>query len=192
MKPKISILKQINKEVLRRNLGWDIDKITLLVVGSPRMKSLMDFIYALDETEHQIQFVLVAGGDDDQYQIFQKSALVHPAEVYNFVDNLPEMMRAADMIICKAGGLIVTESLASSLPLMLIHMIPGQEKGNLDYVIEHQAGAYCDTPQKLRMTLDEWLADRGKKLLEISKNAEKIGRLDAARQIAAEAWNSLN
>jgi 1,2-diacylglycerol 3-beta-galactosyltransferase len=43
---------------------------------------------------------------------------------------MPTMMRAADAIICKAGGLTVTESLACGLPLLLTDVIPGQETGN--------------------------------------------------------------
>ena len=190
--PKISILKEHKKEILRKELGWDKHKRTLLVVGSPRMENLMSFIHALDGSNHDFQFALVAGGNDDIYQNFEDASLNHPANVYNFVENLPEMMRASDMIICKAGGLIITESLASGLPLMLIKMLPGQEEGNVEYILEHQAGDFCDTPEKARRTLDDWLADNGKKLKNISNNAAEIGKPDAAEQIAEKAWEIMN
>lgn len=186
--PKISILKNRKKEDLRKELGWDPQLTSLLVVGSPRIESLMDYIHTLDETNHKIQFSLVAGGNDDLFQNFNDAELDHSANVYNFVDNLPEMMRAADLIICKAGGLIITESLASGLPLMLIHMLPGQEEGNVDYVLEHQAGAFCETPGEAKDKLNDWLANGRKKLLEIGKNAEETGRPNAAEKIAGKAW----
>jgi 1,2-diacylglycerol 3-beta-galactosyltransferase len=190
--PKISDLKDRNKEEIREELGWESLKTTLLVVGSPRIKSLMKYICTLDESEHHIQFALVAGGNDDLYQTFTDAQLDHPANVYNFVENLPEMMRASDVIICKAGGLIVTESLASGLPLMLIHMLPGQEEGNVGYVKEHKAGVFCEIPEEAKRTLEVWLANQGKKLMEIRQNAEKIGRPEAAGQIAEIAWDLIN
>ena len=190
--PKISVLKERNKEELRKELGWDQNRTTLLVVGSPRINSLMEYIRVMDKSDHDIQFALVAGGNDDLYQTYINAKLKHPAKVYNFVENLPEMMRASDMIICKAGGLIVTESLASGLPMMLIHMLPGQEEGNVDYVMENEAGMFCETPQEARKVLDQWLSDGGKKLKEIGKNAEEFGRPQAAQQIAKKAWELIH
>jgi 1,2-diacylglycerol 3-beta-galactosyltransferase len=108
--PKISDLKERNKEEIRKELGWDPHKTTLLVVGSPRIKSLMAYFHALDGSDKDFQLALVAGGNDELYQTFTDAQLDHPANIYNFVENLPEIMRASDMIICKAGGLIVTES----------------------------------------------------------------------------------
>ena len=190
--PKISVLKERNKEELRKELGWDQNRTTLLVVGSPRINSLMEYIRVMDKSDHDIQFALVAGGNDDLYQTYINAKLKHPAKVYNFVENLPEMMRASDLIICKAGGLIVTESLASGLPMMLIHMLPGQEEGNVDYVMENEAGMFCETPQEARKVLDQWLSDGGKKLKEIGKNAEEFGRPQAAQQIAKKAWELIH
>lgn len=187
--PKISVLRDRDKEEIRKELGWVSHKITLLVVGSPRINSLMKYISALDESDQDIQFALVAGGNDDLYHTFKDAQINHPVNVYNFVENLPEMMRVSDLIICKAGGLIVTESLASGLPLMLIHMLPGQEEGNVAYVEEHKAGVFCKTPQKAKKTLEKWLENQGKILHEIGENAEKIGRPEAAEQITDIAWD---
>jgi UDP-N-acetylglucosamine:LPS N-acetylglucosamine transferase len=79
--------------------------------------------------------IVVAGGDDDQYMRYQQSEWHVPTRIYNFVDNMPQFMHAADGIICKAGGLIVTESLACGLPLLLVDVLPGQEEGNADLVV---------------------------------------------------------
>ena len=80
------------------------------------------------------QIAIITGGDDKLYKALQPIEWQHPTKIYDFVENMPAMMRAADLIACKAGGLIVTESLASGLPLLLIHALPGQEIGNADYV----------------------------------------------------------
>ena len=38
--------------------------------------------------------------------------------VYDFAEDMPSLLRAADGIICKAGGLIVSEALACGLPTL--------------------------------------------------------------------------
>jgi len=116
----------------------------------------------------------------------------HPTKIYNFIENMPAMMRAADLIVCKAGGLIVTESLASGLPLLLIHALPGQEIGNADYIVEHDAGAFCKTPEEILRTLADWLGGSQTRLEQVSENASRLGNKNAAFQIADKAWSVLN
>lgn len=53
--------------------------------------------------------MIVAGADDQSYHQFQGTEWHVPAHVYDFVENMPTLMHAADCIVCKAVGLIVTE-----------------------------------------------------------------------------------
>ncbi|MFN2305102.1 MAG: glycosyltransferase, partial [Anaerolineales bacterium] len=111
--------------------------------------------------------------------------------IYDFVDFMPKLMRAANMIVCKAGGLIVSEALASGLPLMLIDFLPGQEKGNADFVIENKAGALCLTGKDVLRTLSDWLRVDMKRLHEIAQNAANLVPPDAATKIASLALDTL-
>ena len=189
--PKIHELKQVDPADLRRELGWQADLTTLLVAGSPRVVSLMEILKEIDSSDLNIQFALVSGGDDALYEQFKTTQWKHPASVYGFIEFMPKIMRASDLIISKAGGLIVTESLGSGLPLMLVHVLPGQERGNVDYVLGHNAGAQCETPEDTLKTLTNWLANDLKALREIAENAESAGNADAAVRIAEIAWNLL-
>jgi 1,2-diacylglycerol 3-beta-galactosyltransferase len=186
--PDISKLKNWRVNELRAALGWDLEKICLLVVGSPRVFDLMGILHGLDQTDFNIQFALVAGGNDDLFEKFEATDWHHPVKIYNFVDFLPKLMRAADMILCKAGGLITTESLASGLPIMVVNFLPGQEEGNVAYIIEHGAGELCDTPEKALETLNHWLENESERLQKVAQLAAKAGRADAAKVIAEHAW----
>jgi 1,2-diacylglycerol 3-beta-galactosyltransferase len=185
--PKISVLKDKNRMELRGKLDWVQDQTTLLVVGSPRIPKLIDLLHTLDISGHNLQFALVAGGNEKLLSTFKNTSWNHPVKIYDFVENMPEMMRAADVILCKAGGLIVTEALASGLPLMLIHFLPGQETGNVEFVVDNQAGALCQKPIEALETLYNWLKNDCKLLQQTAKNAQKIGRPDAAFEIVEEA-----
>ena len=187
--PRIIDFKQIEKQDLRQTLGWPQDPLNVLVVGSPRIEGLLDTIKLIDHSGYDLHLVLVAGGDQTLYQRFQETDWHHPATTYDFVDFLPKLMRAADMIVCKAGGLIVTESLASGLPLMLVHALPGQEIGNVDFVVENQAGMMCRTPGEILETLSIWLRNDRLLLEKTAQNASHLIPDDAAFKIADLAWD---
>jgi processive 1,2-diacylglycerol beta-glucosyltransferase len=57
-----------------------------------------------------------------------------------FVDYMDDLLTASDLVVTKAGGLIVSEALARGRPLVLIDPIPGQEEWNADHVVSAGAG----------------------------------------------------
>lgn len=190
--PDIAALKGEDVENLRKELGWGLDTISLLVVGSPRVFDLLEILHAIDAMDDAIQLVLVAGGNDELYADFNAVEWRHPVMIYNFVDIMPKLMRAADVVLCKAGGLITTESLASGLPMMIVNYLPGQEEGNVDYVEKHDAGSLCDTPEKAVETLTAWLNDDRRQLRKVAEKAALAGQAEAAMKIADEAWKLLS
>jgi 1,2-diacylglycerol 3-beta-galactosyltransferase len=176
------------REALRARLGWQPDLTTVLAVGSRRVRDLPDFLHVLNHSGLPIQLVVVAGGDDKTYQQLVNTEWHHPTQVYNFVTNMPELMQASDCLISKAGGLITTEALACGLPLLLIDVIPGQETGNAQFVIDGGAGALAETPVDELEILFHWL-DHGGELLRLrAHNAQRLGRPRAAYAVADLAW----
>ncbi|MBN1954799.1 MAG: hypothetical protein JW900_07090 [Anaerolineae bacterium] len=175
---------------IRTALGWQEDRVTILVVGSKRVGHLEPALNLLNHSGLPIQLALVAGGDDALYQRLQEFAWHVPAYSYNFVTDMPAMMHAADGIICKAGGLIVTEALACGLPLLLIDVLPGQESGNADYVIEQAAGERAQSPAEVLEILYHWLDHNGELLAQRARNAQRLGHPRAAYQVAELAWQA--
>jgi 1,2-diacylglycerol 3-beta-galactosyltransferase len=115
-----------------------------------------------------------------------------PVHCYNYVRNLPEMMCAADLLLTKAGGLTTSEALACGLPIIFVEAIRGQETGNVSYVCEHSAGAMAETPVEVQATLCTWLQNDQKVLRQFSRNARKLGKPDAAYQIAREVQETIS
>ena len=84
----------------------------------------------------------------------------------------------------QAGGLIIAETLACGLPLLLIDVLPAQEKGNVDIVLQSGAGELALTPGAALEVLYHWLADGGALLTQRASNARAVGRPRAALDIA--------
>ncbi len=185
--PKV-IREKHSAQEIRKELGWRTDLTTILVVGSKRVNNLYDVLQVLDHSGWPIQFALVAGGDEGLFEAFKRTDWHHPVSIYNYVDNLPSMMHASDLVISKAGGLIVTESLACGLPILFVDVTPGQEMGNAEYVIENRVGEWAKDPLEALEILFHWLDHNQAQLKEYRERAKKAGRPMAAYTVADLAW----
>jgi 1,2-diacylglycerol 3-beta-galactosyltransferase len=65
--------------------------------------------------------------------------------VLGYCDNVPELMRASDLLVTKAGPGTIAEASIAEVPVVVYDFIPGQERGNLDYVRTHGIGVVALT-----------------------------------------------
>lgn len=175
-------------EEIRLDLGWEPGITTFLAVGSRRVDRLLDTLNVLNHYGSPVQLVVVAGKDLDLYQELTQIEWHVPVRLYEYVSNVPTMMRAADAVICKAGGLIVTEALAAGKPMLLVDAIPGQETGNADLVVRSGAGDLVRSEREVLEAVAHWLMDGGKLLDEYARSAAALGRPNAAYDVAVQAY----
>jgi 1,2-diacylglycerol 3-beta-galactosyltransferase len=173
---------------LRQSLGWRPDLFTVLAVGSKRVEHLSDALRVLNHSGLPLQLVVIAGGDDELYQRFQETEWHAETHCYNFVTEMGTFMRAADCILSKAGGLIVSEALACGLPLILIDVIPGQETGNANHVVSGNAGVLARDPIEVLETVCHWLEEDRRLYHQQAENARRIGYPRAAYDVANLVW----
>jgi 1,2-diacylglycerol 3-beta-galactosyltransferase len=185
-----ALAREVDKAALRSRLGWGRDRVVALMAGSKRVTKLEPVVNVLDHCGWPLEFALVAGGDTELEQQWSARAWHQPAHVYGYVDDMPSLMLAADLIVCKAGGLIVSEALAAGLPLLLVQALPGQEVGNATYVTEGGAGVLIKDPLEVLETVCHWLENGGAGLAERAAQARALGRPQAAFRVAELAWEA--
>ncbi len=81
------------------------------------------------------------------------------AEILGFEPDMARRMAEAHLIIGKAGGLTLSEALTSGRPLVITGAVPGNEKINERYVVEHGAAVSASPAEAGRAAL--LLRDRG-------------------------------
>jgi len=116
-----------------------------------------------------------------------------------FVTKMAEYMAAADVLVSKAGPGTIAEAAAVSLPVMLTSFLPGQEEGNIDFVVNGEFGEYIsDTnPSDIAQELAKWLIDENK-MAKLSDAAKAHGAPNAARDIVKNIgdlslqWKKIN
>lgn len=182
-------LEQRGPSELRDALGWQRDMPTALVVASRRTQRMASISQILDRANLGLQLALVCGGDHRLFDHLSEVDWQGEVHLYSWVDDMPQLMRASDFIVSKAGGMIVSEALASGLPIILSEALPGQEVGNARYVVKQEAGAWAPGPAEVMATVHSWLEDDRAELARRRANAGRIGKPRAAFQIAETLWD---
>ncbi len=179
---------QQDQASLRQDLGWRTDLFTVLAIGSKRVEHLYDSLRVLNHSGLPLQLAVVAGGDDKLYQRLVETEWHLETHPYNFVTDMAPLLRAADCVLGKAGGLTVAEALACGLPLILVGIIPGQETGNADYVVSGNAGDLAQDPIEVLEVMCHWF-EKGNDLYDKRvQNAHRLGYPQAACDVAELVW----
>ena len=123
------------KDEARRRLGLRLDaSVVLLMSGSMGYGNIKDSAGQVHETHGEMQLLVVCGNNKAQYEKLKPYDSPN-FRVFSFVDNIDEMMDAADCIITKPGGLTISEALAKELPMILLSPIPGHEERNVEFLL---------------------------------------------------------
>ncbi len=173
-----------NKRTLRKKLGWPLNKpVVLLVGGGEGMGPLGKTARAVDESGLDLGLVIVCGRNEKLKKHLEQLSWENKTILYGFTREMPDFMRAADVIVTKAGPGTIAEALNANLPIILYAKLPGQEDGNVSYVVEAGAGVWAPKPQDVVRTLTRWIS-RPQEREQVIQNAKRIARPDAARRIA--------
>ncbi len=160
--------------------------VVLLMGGGEGVGGLDSVAHALAREALRAQLVIVTGRNQALYDELarRREAFQMPTTVLGFASNMSELMRAADMLVSKAGSLSLSEALASELPIVLMGALPGQEEGNVDFVVRREVGVFAPTPQQVAQHLRALLAPGDETLMRMRANARQLSRPGAASAVA--------
>ena len=100
---------------------------------------------------------------------------------------VPELLNRHHLIVGKAGGATVHEAIAAQCPMIVHHLVPGQEEGNLCLLEQLGAGVLADTPERIRATVIDLLSDHAAQWRRMKNRLAQYHRnngcLQAARAI---------
>ncbi len=126
----------IDKEHVRQKLGIKPDEKVILAgsgsLGTGFDESVLRDLVALPST----RVIVVCGKNAGAFQHLNSVLEGTSAVVLGFYSPMCELYSIADIFISKPGGLSTTEALSFKLPILVSHMLPGQEELNYTYLVE--------------------------------------------------------
>ena len=201
----VGSLQEIVDEVYVALYKKGIDATLCVVCG--RNEKLQDELAARDWDQFVQEHAAGGKRDNRRWRRRKKTpetsvqAPERPGQVevvgLGFVTNMAEHMVAADILVTKAGPGTIAEAASVGLPVMLTSFLPGQEAGNVDYVLEKGFGEYSEDTVEIADRVSGWLQDP-QAMHKMSLQARAAGHPDAAAEIVldigstAHTWMALN
>lgn len=160
-----------DRPAVRARLGLQRDLPVLLVnfggSGKAKPKRVVSILHKI---RRPFQVVFMARRDERlREELLRLSAGMPHARVLAWVDNLHEWMAAADLLLSRAGGGIVAESMNSGLPILVFDAPPGNERRICELIEKRwHTGYWLEHPGDIANRLDNLFTER-----------EELGRLRA-------------
>src|SRR3712207_3774771 len=149
------------REIL--NLGDDDLPVVLVMGGGLGGGDLEESVSLLLQASEAMHLVVLCGSNERSRTRLERLARRggHKATFLAFTDRVRELMVAGTVLVTKPGGMSCTEALASRLPQVLYHPIPGQEEDNAAAMARYGAGVVASrTDEILGETLKILTTDR--------------------------------
>ena len=156
-----------DREALKRSLGIENGGRLLVMAGGsmgcgpiPQIATLLH-----PRLEEKDRLVVVCGSNKAMYRrlraVFRRSKRV---QILGYTRDMARLVRAADLLITKAGGLSTTEAVAAETPILYINAVPGCESRNLQFMTARgyaAAGKHAwDVAEQAELLLDgPWLRE---------------------------------
>ncbi|XP_047070398.1 probable monogalactosyldiacylglycerol synthase 2, chloroplastic [Lolium rigidum] len=181
----------LDKEELREELDMHPElPAVLLMGGGEGMGPVEETAMALGEElyDHRRrrpvgQIVVVCGRNQALWSTLRCLTWKVPVKIRRFEKQMEKWMGACDCIITKAGPGTIAEALIRGLPVILNDFIPGQEVGNVPYVVDNGAGVFCNDPMEAARQVARWFSTEAEDLKMYSHNALKLAQPEAVFDI---------
>ena len=159
----------------------------MLMAGGEGGGKLLSTALALARARLPIELVVVCGRNEPLEQKLGElsAALPTPMHVLGFTDKIPEYFRAVDLLVTKAGPGTLAEANAAQLPVVVYDFVPGQERGNVDFVRHNGLGVIALQGATKVVAAVRGLISNPERLAIIRHNQEIVAPRRSSRRIAA-------
>lgn len=172
------------KNEILKKWNLDPDRFTVLFTsGSFGLGKQAMILKEMEPFKDKIQCLVVCGNNKQLETDLKREQWPFPVQVFGFVDFMPDLMEASDLMLAKPGGSTTTESLAKGLPMVILDPIPGQESRNAKLLLENNASFTIAEPFQIRPILKAVL-EQPQVLKDKHAIIKKIARPNAAEDLA--------
>jgi 1,2-diacylglycerol 3-beta-galactosyltransferase len=180
-------LNPTQRSALKKTLGVDEGRfLVVLTGGGEGSGGIAKRAAALVDAFDDVQVVAICGRNRALQQSLgqrvndAKGRLV----VKGFVDDMADWLRCADAVVTKAGPGTIAEATCCGAPLVITNHVPGQERGNTEFVVGARAARHGPAIKDLLSIIAE-LRHHPAALEAMRQASANLGRPAAADEIAA-------
>lgn len=182
-----------NREEVLTRFNLPNNKLICMVMAGARVsepyipfREIVNKVVPLLSDFPNMHFAFLAGADEEYAEglkSFFAERNITNVSVFNYIESIPQLMEASDMIIAKSGGLATTECLCARLPLVLVGKSYGQERANTLTVTKYGAAVTAETAEELIDRLKQ-IHENPQQLENMLTGGEALRRPNAAHDAA--------
>jgi processive 1,2-diacylglycerol beta-glucosyltransferase len=183
-------LENFNKEEIYKEFGLSPEKETVLFFaggefGLGRNTTFMT-LKALERLFKTMQVVAISGKNPKMKKKFldlvENTDSADRIKILEYTDKVPELMSISSMVVTKAGGLTITESLTSHLPIIIINPIPGQEEENAQVLLDNEVAIWIKKGDNIARALKNLYRNK-EKVESMRENTYKLAKPNSTEDI---------
>lgn len=164
------------KEELLKRWEFHPQAFTLLLTsGSFGLGPTEEILTELAAFSDKIQAFVVCGNNRELEARLKTLKYTFPVRIFGFVDFMPDLMEASDLLIAKSGGSTTCESLVKGVPMVVLKPIPGQETRNASLLKKRNAAFFMEESEEIKTILGsifkypQVLADKCRAVRQLAK-----------------------
>ena len=132
----------------------------------------------------EIDLTVTIGRVEKLRPAIEMAAGDNKTRIVGWTDDLPQMLHDSHVLIGKAGGATVQETIAAGCPMIINHVVSGQEEGNARLIGETNSGVIAHSPAEVVTQVQRAFADDAKQWREWATNISRLSRPRASLDIA--------
>ncbi len=179
-------LGEAERKELKRELGVQGDFLVVLTGGAEGSGGLRRRAAAILRQVDNVDVAVICGRNRSLKRRVARLAGRSGGgrlTAHGFVGNMPDWLRCADVVVGKAGPGTIAEATCCGAPLVLTSYVPGQEKGNAQFVTGAGAGVFAPRPRQLAAEIGRLRRDPDA-LAAMRAASVRVSRPRAAADIA--------
>ncbi|MEG0377312.1 MAG: glycosyltransferase [Eubacterium sp.] len=146
--------KHYDKAALQEKYNLNPEKKTLIICAGTYgvVKNLKQICERVDHLEN-LQTIVVCGKNKVLYKELSAFPFVN-TQVFGFVSDIHEFYCCGDFMMTKPGGITLSETVATRMPIILYKPVPGQEGENAEWFKKSGAAIIANTPTELLIAIE--------------------------------------
>ncbi|WP_282920492.1 undecaprenyldiphospho-muramoylpentapeptide beta-N-acetylglucosaminyltransferase [Ignavigranum ruoffiae] len=183
-----------DRQILASQFKLKPDQATVLIFGGSRGAPAINqaALAALTDWSAKDYQVIIATGQDHYQALMDEIQTEHIGKnirIVPYIENMPEVFQAIDLVICRSGATTLTEIMALSLASILIpspYVTNNHQEANAQALVDQNAAIMIKqdqlNPQILVSQVDQLIQDP-EKLKTMGSQARSMAVVDATDQI---------
>jgi processive 1,2-diacylglycerol beta-glucosyltransferase len=131
-----------------------------------------------------VELTVTVGRDEKTRHAIEHVAGDRKINIVGWTDQMPRMLSESHLLIGKAGGATVQETIAAGCPMIVNHVVSGQEEGNARLIVETKSGVIVHSPCEVAAEVERAFGNNAEQWRQWTTNIGKMSRPRASLDIA--------